>query len=549
LVASGAFPRTALAAYSSNDPITVTSQIDTVHFPQYINFDLSAQDTSGNITHANITIIFSVPGYRQQENDRSVPIAHPAHSITLHWREDTSGDNFYPPGTKVNYTWQLQDITGHFHTDSIHYFTTIDTRFNWQELSHGLLHVDWYNRPQNFGQLMLEKASASIAHITTVLGNGLLHSITLWVYASDEEFHGSLAPNSYEWVGGQAIPPLDEAAIVAVGTSDDTLVRDMPHELTHLVFHQLIQQGIPVPTWFDEGLAVYNQIYHEPDMAARLQEALDTHTLLRFNDITDGFPANSETAYLAYAQSWNFMGYLYSTFGQSKMALLIKKFDDSQTTFDGDLQQALGEDQAHLENQWRIHLHQPPILAADQPTPVPTSSSKGQLTQPQVNTDDGSAPLLITVGVLLVLASLAALTLAMISIRRRKQQALAVLSAEQLVAANARRWQQPNQMPPASYMQSSLYAQLAENPRPVTSPPLYPTPKPEQLPGTPPSAPWSSPTPTQSWKDSPSTYPTITDAGELMKTAEAGNGTIEPGSSAHSQEYLSQQPRKQTPQE
>ena len=107
---------------------------------------------------------------------------------------------------------------------------------------------------------MLNKASASIQHIGSVLGNGLQHPINLWIYASNDDFHGALAPGSYEWVGGEAHPWLNEAFISVEDSNDNTLVRDMPHELTHLVFHQLIAQGPIAPTWFDEGMAVYQSV-------------------------------------------------------------------------------------------------------------------------------------------------------------------------------------------------------------------------------------------------------------------------------------------------
>ena len=93
----------------------------------------------------------------------------------------------------------------------------------------------------------------------------------------------------------------------------------MPHELTHLVFHELIAQGITAPTWFDEGLAVYNQIFREGQLKARFEKALASHSLLRLSDISTSFPANADQAYLAYAQSYNLLDYMYNTFGISKM--------------------------------------------------------------------------------------------------------------------------------------------------------------------------------------------------------------------------------------
>ncbi len=460
LLSSVVVPRPAWAA---GDPITVSSQTDTIHFPNSIDFDLSANDSSSTISQTIIAITFSVPGYGNQEDDHRLTVSPPTRNVTLHWREDTTGNNFYPVGTHVSYYWQLEDSAGHWHTDVTQRFTTIDTRFNWQHLSRGNLQVNWYNRSQDFGQTVLDKANSSLAHISTMLGSRLLHPINLWVYETDDDFHSSLQPNSYEWVGGEALPQLDEASIVVVDISDTTLVRDMPHELTHLIFHQLIDPGVQVPRWFDEGLAVYNQIYHEPDMTARLRVALDTHALLRLDDITTDFPSNSDKAYLAYAQSWNLVSYMYSSFGLAKMTLLIKMLKDPQTTFDEDLQRALGEDQAHLENQWRIYLHQPPTLAPEQLTP--TAQPKNQPNQPPVQSNaDSSSPLLITIGFLLIVASLVMLLLISVNANRRKQQALAAESAQHLVAANALRWQQVNQVP------SSMYTQPTQSPTPSSMP-------------------------------------------------------------------------------
>lgn len=437
------FSHSALAA---DDPITITSQTETVHFPNYIDFDLNASDSSSPISQAIISITFDFSGGTSQEDNHTLKVSQPAQQVQLHWREDTTDSNFYPAGVHVSYHWQLQDSVGHWHTDAAQHFTTIDTRFNWRHLSQGLLQVNWYNRSSDFGQTMLNKASASIAHISTVLGSGLRRPINLWVYQTDDDFHGSLKPDSYEWVGGEAFPLLDEASVVVQDTSDNTLVRDMPHELTHLVFHQLIAQGVEVPTWFDEGLAMYNQVYHEQDMTARLQAALDAHALLRLDAITDNFPANSDQAYLAYAQSWNLVAYMYSTFGLGKMANFIKLLNNSDATFGQDLQQALGEDQAHLENQWHVHLHLPPILAPAQLTLIPTAvaGKRPDQAQVQTNTYDNS-PLLLTIGIFLVLTSLVMLTLVMINVNRRRQRARAVESAQQLMAANVLRQQQGNQ--------------------------------------------------------------------------------------------------------
>lgn len=399
---------------SASDFMTVTSQTDMVNFPKYIDFNVSANDAQSSITQATLYITFDVPYFASEHTVRS----QPARMVTLHWREDIMGNNFRIPGIHVHYYWLLQDSAGHQLTSTVQQFTMIDTRFSWQHVSQGMLQVNWYNRPQDFGRLLFQDASRSLMHVSRVLGGGPSHFINLWVYETDEDFQGSLPPGSYEWVGGIAFPMLNEGFISVSGSADDTLIRDMPHELTHLVFHQLTSQGISAPTWFDEGLAVYNQEFHEPEMSARLQKALLNHTLLRLNEISFGFPADANAAYLAYAESWNLIDYMYSTFGQAKMDLLIQKMNNASMNFSGDLTAAIGEDTIHLENQWRVHLHQFSILSPSEITPIARPIPQQQ------TISDSHAPLLIALGILLIVGPMVAIAVLLFMQRGKRQKAV-----------------------------------------------------------------------------------------------------------------------------
>jgi hypothetical protein len=352
----------------STNPISVTSRTYFEHFPDYIDLTASVNDTAGNINQASIVITFSAGG---ESETHAVAPTKTGNAFVVSWREDTSQGHFIPPGVQVYYRWEFWDNANNTLTDTEQHFTTIDTRFNWLHLAQGMLQVNWYDRGQDFGQFVLGKASSSIQSISDTLGGGLNQPINLWIYASDQDFHGSLAPGSYEWVGGEALPLLHEASIVVLDTTDRTLVRDMPHELTHLVFHQLVAQGITSPTWFDEGLAVFNQTFREPELRARWERALASQSLLRLSQISDNFPANSDQAYLAYAQSYYLVDYMYKTFGKTRMAQLIKLVNNPQSTFDQDMQQALGVDELHLEIQWRLSNGQPAVLITNNVTPTP----------------------------------------------------------------------------------------------------------------------------------------------------------------------------------
>lgn len=503
---------------AASDPISITTQTATETFPKGIDFQVTVQDTASAISQATLILSSNKPRYMEVERD--VAVTTPQRALTLTWHEDTSGSNFVYPGTPINYKWQFHDNANHWHTQDQHTITVIDNRFDWQNLTQGQVEVHWYGQAADFGQIVLSQAIDNVKRISNNLGGSLLHPINLWVYQTSNDFHGSLPPDVHEWVGGIAFPPLNEASIVVDSPNAATLVRDMPHELTHLVFHQLTEQGVLAPLWFDEGLAVYNQSYHEPEMLQSFKQALATHALLRLSEISYNFPANANTAYLAYAQSWNLIGYMYTTFGQTKMATLISLMNGKQNEFNNDLKQALGEDQIHLENQWRVQLNQSSVLtAADMPQSTPQSSGN-TLTNPV--TSDTITPLLVLLGLLLIILPLVGVSGAFVYQRRKRQREIALQEAQRILSST---------FPP--YVSRSLYQQPYQQ---------YPQPT-QQSQQQRPTMPFESygdmtiaPIP---YNDSPLPY---TDPRHYQAHQE--HTPQPPG-----QEYMSQPPPKQAPQD
>ncbi len=421
------------SASAATDPITITSQTVTETFPKGIDFQVSVRDNLGMIVGATLMLSSQNPHYMQMQ--RVVPVTTPQQTLTLHWHEDTtSSSNFIYPGTTLDYYWQFYDKTTQAYFQGQHSaFTVSDNRFSWQHLTQGLVQVNWYSQSTDFGQAILSQALNSVKRIRGNLGGTLLHPVNLWVYQTPEDFRGSLPPGVHEWVGGIAFPSLDEASIVVDSLNADTLIRDMPHELTHLVFHQLIAQGILAPLWFDEGMAVYNQIYREPDMLQAFNHALATHTLLRLNTIVYTFPADANAAYLAYAQSWELIGYMYTTFGQAKMARLITLMDSTTTEFNADLKQALGVDQIHLENSWRVQLGQSSVLTSADTLQSTPQASNSSLPHP-IGGDDASSPILLFAGLLLVLLPIVGLSSFFVLRRRRQHKDFQALQAQHVLA-------------------------------------------------------------------------------------------------------------------
>ncbi|GHO43528.1 peptidase MA family metallohydrolase [Ktedonospora formicarum] len=415
-------------SYEIQDAITVTSQTQKIDFPKSIDFQLSARDAGGSITQATLYIMTPMGNEQEQH---TVVASQPGAIVHLSWHETFKERNFLPPGTPVTYHWEISDSAGGSHTSDTRSFQVNDTRYNWQESDENKVQIKSYNNNEATTQALQTNVEKALKTITQNLGKGPNRPITLWIYKDRKTFKSALPPDTEEWVGGIAFPNINQGMFVVEDPQDSTLIRDLPHEMTHLILHQVASTNLDIPRWFDEGLAVYNQEYHEGEMSFQLREAFKSHTLLRLTDITDSFPADGDEAYLAYAQSWNLIDYMYKTYGQRKMDALYQAMQNNSQSFDGDLSQSLGTDTSHLENAWRLANHQAPTL---------TGNEEHQGTQPATQTMPEPSTfqrnLLLTLGIILLLSPeivLAGYFVYRRQVRIRREQQLVAQQAQHIL--------------------------------------------------------------------------------------------------------------------
>ena len=162
----------------------------------------------------------------------------------------------------------------------------------------------------------------------------------------------------------------DDAIHVAPGRSATPDL--MSHELTHvLVGHLTFSCLGDVPTWLNEGLAVYSEGGLEPSSEAQLNEAISNDELLTVRSLSGGFSEVPSRAYLSYSQSYSIVKYLIETYGQDKMNSLLITLRDG-TTIDDALLKIYGFDVEGLEESWRGAIGAAPKTASAQPTVQPT---------------------------------------------------------------------------------------------------------------------------------------------------------------------------------
>jgi hypothetical protein len=126
-----------------------------------------------------------------------------------------------------------------------------------------------------------------------------------------------------------------------------------------------------VPTWLNEGLAVYSEGELDTSSQNQLDDAIKDDTLLTLRSLSVGFSEVPDKAYLSYSQSYSVVKHLIETHGQDNMTALLTLLRDGTTTDDA-LQQTYGFNIEGLENEWRQAVGARPSTVSAQPTAQPT---------------------------------------------------------------------------------------------------------------------------------------------------------------------------------
>ncbi len=160
-----------------------------------------------------------------------------------------------------------------------------------------------------------------------------------------------------EWAVGLAYPAqnlivLKAPAAALYGRVDP--FRTFRHELAHLTLHQALD-GVPVPRWLDEGLAMYEA----REWTLRTTAVLSTLTLKKafipLATLTNEFPVSFGEAEAAYALSFSMVAYLLNRQGRERFHAFIREVQAGRTLSQSS-QAAFGLSFYDLEERWHRYL-------------------------------------------------------------------------------------------------------------------------------------------------------------------------------------------------
>jgi hypothetical protein len=349
-----------------------------------LNFPESATFRATLTSDAEITSVVLEYGNEQQTCGeviaKAFPQFTPGQTVDVEWTWEMRQSGSLPPGAQLWWRWRVTDANGQETLTETQTATWLDTVHNWQTVTHGdFIRLHWYEGDQAFAADLAKAAYDGLVFNETQSGLKADAPIDLYIYADTYDLQEAIL---YEpsWTGGQAFPDQD---IVILGISQHELEwgRDaIVHELTHvLVGHLTFSCLGDVPTWLNEGLAVYSEGGLDSASQQQLGDAIRDNTLLTVRSLSGGFSEVSDKAYLSYSQSYSVAKFLIETYGQEKMTSLLVSLRDGLTT-DEALMLTYGFNVEGLEDAWRAAIGAQPRTASPdgqataQPTPtfVPT---------------------------------------------------------------------------------------------------------------------------------------------------------------------------------
>ena len=341
-----------------------------------LNFPESATFQATLTSEADIASVVLEYGNEQQTCGEVVakafPQFTPGKTVDVEWTWEMRQSGSLPPGAQLWWRWRVTDANGQETVTETKRATWLDDQYEWQSMNNGdTLRLHWYKGDQTFAADLAKAAYDGLQLNETQSGLKAEAPIDIYIYASTDDLKEAIL---YEpsWTGGRAFPD-QNIVILGISQADLDWGRDaIVHELTHVLVGDLTFSCLgDVPTWLNEGLAVYSEGELDPASQNRLEDAIRDDTLLTVRSLSSGFSEVADKAYLSYSQSYSITKFLVETYGQEKMTALLLHLKNG-LTIDEALTQTYGFNVEGLDDAWRKGIGAQPRPVAAQPTAQPT---------------------------------------------------------------------------------------------------------------------------------------------------------------------------------
>ena len=317
-------------------------------FPEEVVFTAEATSSAAEVRSVELRMMV---GSGPLERYGSIEIS-PGKQVKGQYSLKTGGNNYVPPGTDITYWLVVQDVaSNNLQTDKSLYWYG-DTRFQWSKLQEGPVTVYYYGGAESNAKQVMQAGQDTRRKVGGMLGTEA-QPFKVMLYNSVPDIIGAQRPEASEVRqrelirAGVAYSGPDLVQVLGIGSVGAT--DTARHEIAHLFVHW--SAGVSVPTWLNEGLAVWAQSDPGAEYRQALQNGIQADRLQLLRGL-DSFPGRSDETIMAYGQSWSVVKYLIDSYGPEKMRKLMETIKAGDGVVKG-LQEIYGLKVDGLDAEWR----------------------------------------------------------------------------------------------------------------------------------------------------------------------------------------------------
>jgi hypothetical protein len=287
------------------------------------------------------------------------------------------GGEYIPPGTRIRYSFEIRDQGGRVLRTDNQIFVYMDIRYDWGTVSDGPITIYYQGEAmENRAGMMLEAARKTLEQMRPVLGidpKEPLHIVTYSSYRNMSDALPFRSQTTREQLITQGTAFSQERVLLVHGGGNDFL-GTTSHEFIHLLVADATGRASGrVPSWLNEGLAVFGNVENPEGYNSYLRSAISAGTLRPLWHLNT-FSGTPLEIILGYGEGKSVVEYLVNTYGEDQMAELMRAI---KRTFDIDkaLEDTYGFDVYELDSEWRVYLGVEPLPRPVEPAPQPRATS------------------------------------------------------------------------------------------------------------------------------------------------------------------------------
>lgn len=337
----------------AQDGISLLDSSAQIFFPSALTFNVKAQSNS-NIVKLRLHYQVDRMNYAPV-TDEAWPVFTPSPKVQAQWVWNMRKASL-PVGASINYWWTIEDASGDTLTTPTQTIRFDDIRYDWQKVTSGQITIFWYRGNKAFADQLMAACEQALYRLARDTGIHMEHPVSIYIYASQGDLLSAMVfPN--EWTGGAAYAEFGIIAQSAPANDLEWVKRSLAHELGHLVTHQITfsPYGAILPTWLDEGLAMYAEGEQDLVLKSIFEKAASRDNLISVRSLASPFSAITGEALLSYGESQSIAWFLIQNYGGDKMFQLLNLFKEGNT-YDDALMQVYGFDQDGLDAIWQKYI-------------------------------------------------------------------------------------------------------------------------------------------------------------------------------------------------